>query len=169
MPDMSAEDLAIATDLLAREAAAIDERRWEDWLGLFHPDCEYWAPSWRDEETLTSDPQREISLFYHPGRAGLEDRVWRIRSGRSPASMPLHRTAHLITNIHLGTPAEAGWICAHSTWATHFYDPKHKESHAFFGRSQHDLAKRDGTWGIAKKRLVLLNDYIPSILDIHLV
>jgi 3-phenylpropionate/cinnamic acid dioxygenase small subunit len=83
--------------------------------------------------------------------------------------MPLHRTAHLITNIHLEPQPAAGIIRAKSTWATHFHDPKRRQDHVFFGRSEHDLAAREGAWRIQRKRIVLLNDYVPSVLDIHLI
>ena len=36
--------------------------------------------------TPTDDPDRELSLIYYRGRANLEDRVWRARSGQSVAS-----------------------------------------------------------------------------------
>ncbi|WP_406179415.1 aromatic-ring-hydroxylating dioxygenase subunit beta [Streptomyces sp. NBC_01006] len=36
--------------------------------------------AWADDDTLTTDPQREISLVHYPSRAGLEDRVFRIRT-----------------------------------------------------------------------------------------
>ena len=53
----------------------LDERRWDEWIALYAPDCEYWVPTWRDEENLTSDPQAELSHIYYANRAGLEDRV----------------------------------------------------------------------------------------------
>ncbi|MFK0047422.1 aromatic-ring-hydroxylating dioxygenase subunit beta [Streptomyces sp. NPDC090741] len=39
-----------------------------------------------DHDTLTTDPQREISLVCCPSRAGLEERVFRIRTDRSSAT-----------------------------------------------------------------------------------
>ena len=85
---------AEAEDVLFREAYYLDGRKWDDWLELFTEDCEYWVPSWKDEHQVTEDPKREISLIYYGGRFGLEDRVWRIRSGQSIASTPLPRTTH---------------------------------------------------------------------------
>ena len=73
---------------LYREARLLDDRQWDDWLACYHPDVEFWMPSWDDDDQLTTDPQREISLIYYPSRAGLEDRVFRIKTERSAASMP---------------------------------------------------------------------------------
>eukprot|EP00659_Diplonema_papillatum_P012684 gene12684-19628_t len=58
-------------------------------------------PAWDDHDTLTEDPQSEISLIYYPSRDGLEDRVFRIKTERSSASTPEPRTAHLITNLEV--------------------------------------------------------------------
>ena len=84
--------LAAGIELLEREAALLDERRFDEWLALYLPDCEYWVPAWRADGTPTGNPQIELSHLYCASRAALEDRVVRIRSGRSPASTPAPRT-----------------------------------------------------------------------------
>ena len=86
------EPLAAGIDLLYREGMLLDERRWDEWLDLFAEDCEIWMPMWRTEEELNSDPHMELSHLYCPSRAGLEERIVRIRSRRSPASVP--RSSH---------------------------------------------------------------------------
>ena len=59
-------------------------------------------PAWADDDQLTEDPQREISLIYYANRGGLEDRVFRIRTDRSSAtSLPEPRTGHNITNVEI--------------------------------------------------------------------
>lgn len=90
--------LAAGTEVLNREGLYLDERRWDDWLALFREDCIFWAPAWKTDNELTDDPMREVSAFYFKSRAGLEDRVWRIRSGDAPSLNPLPRTTHTISN-----------------------------------------------------------------------
>ena len=80
-----------AVELVDREGLLLDAKDWDAWLGLYLEDAEYWIPAWDDESTLTSDPNREMSLIYYPSRAGLEDRVYRIRSELSLASTRMHR------------------------------------------------------------------------------
>lgn len=166
---MTAGALEAATEVLHREAAALDEQRWDDWLALFAPDCEYWVPMWRDEEHLTGDPRTELSHIYYANRAGLEDRVQRIRSRRSPASMPIARTTHLVSNVLLVDPPAADRLRVRSSWASHVFVPRARESHAFFGHSLHELAFRDGGWLIARKKVVLQNDYIPTMMDVYYI
>jgi benzoate/toluate 1,2-dioxygenase beta subunit len=51
--------------------------------------------------TAVTDPEREISLIYYPNRQGLEDRVFRIKTERSSATIPDTRTSHNLSNIEI--------------------------------------------------------------------
>jgi 3-phenylpropionate/cinnamic acid dioxygenase small subunit len=160
---------AAGAEIVEHEAVLLDERRWDDWLALFLPDCEYWMPAWKSDDTLTSDPARELSHFYYASRAGLEDRIYRIRSNRSPASTPLPRTTHIIGKVRLVEPASVDRMRLRSSWVCHVFFPRSQDSHAFFGSTEHELALAGTDWRIAKKRIVLQNDYIPTMLDIYCV
>ena len=161
--------LAAGADVLEREAAALDERRWDDWLALFTADCEYWMPAWKSDDTPTADPRSELSHFYYASRAGLEDRIYRIRSNNSPASIPLPRTTHIVANVRALEPPAADLMRLRCNWVSHVFFPRSEESHAFFGFAEHTLVTRGETWLIARKRIVLQNDYIPTMLDIYCV
>ncbi|MGQ0656291.1 MAG: aromatic-ring-hydroxylating dioxygenase subunit beta [Betaproteobacteria bacterium] len=163
------ELLSAGRELLAREAAYLDERRWDEWLALFSEDCEYWAPTWRSDEALTCDPQAELSHIYYAGRAGLEDRIVRIRSGKSPASTPMPRTAHIVGNVLL-TGREGDRIMRlRSAWACHVFNVRTRNSHAFFGHAEWQLRVRDRRWLIAKKKTILANDVVPTMLDVYCI
>src|SRR5262245_37949927 len=151
-------------DLLYREARLLDERRWDDWLDLYLPDAEYWIPAWHDDAP-TTNPRAEVSLVYYPSREGLEDRVWRITSGLSAASTPLPRTCHLVSNIHLG---DVGGVRAqvHASFLVHVYTPA--RTNTFFGRYEYELIEGDAL-KIKKKKVILVNDVIPSVLDVYCV
>jgi 3-phenylpropionate/cinnamic acid dioxygenase small subunit len=167
---MSASDdtlMAIGKDLLSREAMYLDEKRWDEWLALYAVDCEYWVPTWTAEGNLTTSPQTELSLIYYTARGALEDRVVRIRSGRSPAALPLPRTAHIVSNILPLEPPQRDRIRLRSTWACHTFFPLMDVHHTFFGRAEYDLERRDATWLIAKKKTILENDRIPLPIDIY--
>lgn len=82
------------TRFLAQEAKHLDDKNWDAWLTLYSPDAEYWIPAWDSDGTLVTDPTRHVSLIFYKNRGGLEDRVYRIRTGKSAASIPLARTCH---------------------------------------------------------------------------
>lgn len=158
--------LACGAQLLYREAACLDERRWDEWLALFAIDCEYWIPTWRTEEVLAADPRTELSHIYYASRAGLEDRIVRIRSGKSPASTPLRRTTHLVANVQLLEGTEDA-MQLRSSWTVHVFDPHQKNSYTLFGHSFHGLRIIDAQWRISRKKVVLQNDYLPAMVDIY--
>lgn len=158
--------LAVGAEFLYREAAYLDERRWDQWLELFAADCEYWVPTWRTEHTLATDPRTELSHIYYASRAGLEDRIVRIRSGKSPASMPLRRTTHIVANVQLLEGANDG-MQLRSSWTVHVFDPHRKNSYTLFGYSHHALRVIDAQWRIARKKVVLQNDYLPAMVDVY--
>ncbi len=158
----------LGKDVVLREAAYLDERRWDDWLDLFTEQCEYWVPSWLTEETLSTDPQKEISHIYYANRSGLEDRILRIRSNRSPATQPLRRTTHIIGGI-LATAITETDMQLRSSWACHVFEQRHKKVNTLFGHAQYRLQRRGDTWLIAAKKTILQNDYLPSMVDIYCI
>ncbi len=157
-----------AEEFLFREALLLDRRDWDAWLALYAEDAVFWMPAWKSEADQTDDPDRELSLIYHAGRARLEERVWRVRSGRSPASVPLLRTMHAICNIR--TVAVASELAMlRSNWTVHHYDPKRKTQHVLFGFYEHELRRAGADWRIARKKIVLLNDRLPAVTDFYCV
>ncbi len=163
------EWLAEGKALLEREGIYLDEQRWSEWLELYAADCEYWVPAWKNEQELTGDPQRELSHIYYANRQGLEDRIVRIRTTRSPASTPTPRTAHVVSAVLALEPPQANRLRLRSTWACHVYFPRSRQTHTFFGYAIHELAHREGRWLIQRKKTVLQNDFIPTMLDVYCI
>ena len=163
---MEPELLTRCADLLYREAAYLDERRWTEWLALYTADAEFWLPAWDEDGRPTSDPQTQLSLIYYDNRLGLEDRVWRIQSGLSPASSPPVRTCHLISNIRI-TELVNGQPSVASRWQVNVYRPEKHHSFSYFGFYEHVLRSENSELRIAKKKVTLLNDVVESVLDVN--
>lgn len=157
-----------AEELLYREALLIDTGRFSEWLELFTHDVEFWMPAWRDETTPTQDPDRELSLIYYKGRRNLEDRVMRLTSGLSTASTPLPRVVHQVTNV-LVTHSDAELAEVSAAFTCHRFDVRMNRSDCFFGRYEYRLVVDNGQWRIARKKIILLNDTIPTVVDINAV
>ncbi len=157
---------AAGEQMILEEAAALDEGRWDDWLALFSEDCVFWAPSWDDYSTPTADPESQLSLIYYSSRKRLEERIWRLRSGQSPASVPLHRTMHGITGFRLDKAAPDTVL---SNFTVHSYNPRRKETFVAFGRYRHQFVTVDGALKISAKTILLLNDYLPASVDIYTI
>jgi anthranilate 1,2-dioxygenase small subunit len=159
------DDVARCADLLYTEARLIDLKAWDDWLALYLPDAEFWVPAWDTEHSYVSDPQNEISLIYYADRSGLEDRVFRLRTGMSSASVPLPRTSHLVGNVQASRQAN-GDFEVHASWQVTYY--KHKITNVFAGQYEYTLSPQDdGSLRIARKKIIVINDLIPQVLDFY--
>jgi benzoate/toluate 1,2-dioxygenase beta subunit/anthranilate 1,2-dioxygenase (deaminating, decarboxylating) small subunit len=160
------ELLGQAQRLRFDEAAALDQRRWDDWLALYTEDCEFWVPAWKSEDQPTADPGGEVSLVYYDSRVGLEERVWRIRSAAAPAHRLLPRTCHAVHNVRL-LDAAADHLAVHATWRVDSY--KEKIVSSLFGYYDYRLTGRPGAWRIAGKKITLVSDCVPSYFDLYQV
>jgi benzoate/toluate 1,2-dioxygenase beta subunit len=150
---------------LYAEARMLDDRDFESWLECYAPDSEFWMPAWDDDDTLTTDPQREVSLIWYANRAGLEDRVFRIRTERSSAtSLPEPRTGHNITNVEI-LGQEGDTVEVRFNWFTLYY--RYQTVDTYFGTSFYTLDLSSGRPLIKKKKVVLKNDYIHHVVDIY--
>ncbi|VVM96065.1 2-halobenzoate 1,2-dioxygenase small subunit [Pseudomonas fluorescens] len=151
-------------DFLYREARLLDDKQWDDWLELYAPDATFWMPAWDDNDELTEDPQREISLIWYGNRTGLEDRVFRIKTERSSASIPDTRTSHNISNIELLEQAD-GFCKVRFNWHTLSF--RYKTVDSYFGSSFYTLDLRGESLLIKAKKVILKNDYVRQVIDVY--
>lgn len=164
---MTHETYSEAANLVLQEGRLLDEKKWDDWLGLYAEDAVIWMPTWRNETELTNNPDTELSFIYLDGKPALQERISRITSGLSVSSMPQPRTCHLITGVI--AQAESSGVIVRSSWASHIYNPKDKSCVTCFGLYRHTLVQAENGYRIHRKDIVLMNDYISSKLDIYYV
>jgi 3-phenylpropionate/cinnamic acid dioxygenase small subunit len=152
------------SDLINREAKYLDQRRWDDWLNLYSDDAVFWAPSWSNEDTLIEDPKTSLNMVFLEGRGRLEDRVFRIETEDSYASMPLDRTVHVVGNITVdGTNNEA--IHASANAIVHSYGRHGAQT---TGRSyEYVLSDLEGRLTIKQKKIILIDDAVAGPIDIY--
>ncbi|AIC21182.1 MULTISPECIES: benzoate 1,2-dioxygenase small subunit [Pseudomonas] len=151
-------------DFLYREARYLDDKDWDSWLELYAPDATFWMPSWDDNDELTEDPQREISLIWYGSRCGLEDRVFRIKTERSSASIPDTRTSHNLSNIEVLEQAD-GLCKVRFNWHTLSF--RYKTVDSYFGTSFYTLDVRGENPLIRAKKVILKNDYVRQVVDVY--
>ncbi len=159
-------DVAVQAEIerfFSRVSAACDAQDWDAYLGFFTEDSEFHIPQWISEHEHTSNPKREMSLMYYPNRSGLEDRIFRIRTGKSAACTPMPRTLHVVNGV-LYEEAEAGYK-VQTNWITHYY--RFGETKVFYGRANYMLVREGNDLKISYKQAILLNDKIESVLDFY--
>ncbi|MCG2581364.1 MAG: anthranilate 1,2-dioxygenase small subunit [Marinobacter sp.] len=149
---------------LYRMSEYCDRQQWDEYLAMFDEDAEFHIPQWDSEHVHTTDPKREMSLMYYANRAGIEDRVYRIRTGKSAACTPMPRTLHLINNVQADEEDDGNYLVK-VNWVTHYF--RFGESELFFGRAEYRLRPDGDSWKIRRKQAILLNDKIRHVLDFY--
>ena len=161
---MSAVTLDQIHAFLYRECRLLDDQQWDEWLACYHPQVQYWMPSWDDDGQLITDPQREISLIFYPTRQGLEDRVFRIKTERSSATMPDTRTSHNIANVEIERQ-EGARVTVRFNWQT--LSHRYQTDFSHFGMMRYEIDFGGPQPLITNKYVVLKNDYIQQVIDIY--
>jgi len=147
MPTLSRSE---AEDLLYREARLLDDLRHQEWLAMLDENATYWIPC----NGKGTDPNREISLVFDD-KHRLTDRIGRLQSGLAHAQNPPSKTKRLVSNVQIENATEntatilSGFI---------LYELRRGKERVFAGRYEHRLHLVDGTWKIASKKIVLMNN-----------
>ncbi|MNF63366.1 Anthranilate 1,2-dioxygenase small subunit [compost metagenome] len=145
-------------------AELCDAQDWDAYLDMFSEDSEFHLPQWDSEHVYTTDPKNSMSLIYYSNRGGLEDRVFRIRTGKAASTIPMPRTLHQISNVRI-TELANGDLEVKVNWHTLYYRLQTAEQ--FFGLATYQLRPDGEDWKIARKHVLLLNDTINSVLDFY--
>ena len=136
--------------LLEREARLLDERRFEDWLALFAPECLYWVPGTPN----AGDPRKEVAVSFDDRRQ-LEGRIYRLRTGYAWSQVPASRTARLVANVEVFRTAEASTLMVRSTLLISEF--RAGETRVLSGWCGHRLAEHAGGWRILVKQVNLID------------
>jgi 3-phenylpropionate/cinnamic acid dioxygenase small subunit len=150
--------LAEVTDFLYREADLLDERRYEEWLGLLADDYQYSVPlrmNVRYDDIAEREQTRagEEICWFDEGKATTELRVAQLATGQHWAEEPVSRVTHLVTNIRLEScpPPEVEVSCRFVVYRNRVAD----ESDFLVGRRRDRLRRTGDSWQVCRRRLLL--------------
>jgi benzoate/toluate 1,2-dioxygenase beta subunit len=88
---------------LFREAALLDERRFDEWLALFEPDGWYWAP------VLGDATERGLALAHiDEDRPQLEIRIRRLGKPNAWSEQPPTRSCRIVSNVIVDAQDDGG-------------------------------------------------------------
>jgi 3-phenylpropionate/cinnamic acid dioxygenase small subunit len=137
---------------LYREARLMDQHAYDEWLALWTDDALYWVPCNEDD----IDPERHVSIVYE-NRARLEDRIARLKSGAAYAQDPKSRLSRVVSNVEIENESDQE-VLVHSTFNVTAL--RRGRSDTFAGRTIHKLRPKGGTFKIAYKKVLLINNDI---------
>ena len=166
---MREETIREVEQFLYREARLLDERRFHEWLELFTDDVHYWMAGRRNRYPKTSkaiailDPDRYVDedlteddelAILDENKQTLSARVARLDTGMAWAEDPPSRTRHLLTNIEVEPGDAASEIEVYSNFIV--YRSRSETEQDFYVGARRDVLRLcDGTWKIARRKLIL--------------
>ena len=148
-PDANVADWQQVTGFVTREARAIDEGRFNDWLDLFAGDGLYWVPV----TAGGGDPRTEVSHAFDDHRR-LTDRVYWLRTGLASSQLPASRTRRLIGNVETIDDPE-GLRLVRSNFIIN--ELRAGTAKTYTGWYGHVLQRDDDGWKIRLKMVNLLD------------
>jgi 3-phenylpropionate/cinnamic acid dioxygenase small subunit len=138
------------------EAAALDERRYEDWLALFTDDAHYWMPVRRTRTSNEIDQEFSAPgsvAYFDDTKDMLAGRVRKLLSGYAWAEDPPSRTRHLITNVRILEEIE-NTLRVDSNF--HLYRTRlNSEEDSWIGHRQDVLRRTTDSFRIARRSIYL--------------
>ena len=139
-----------------REAWLLDERKFQEWLGLFTEDVLYFMP--RRKNVPRRESHREVTplgdlALIEDDKRYLEMRVARLETGMAWAEDPPSRTRHLVGNL-VAEPLDSGDVQAKTAFLV--YRSHLETDQQLLAGSRDDVLRRvDGAWKVAKRTIVL--------------
>ena len=150
---------------LYREARLLDDGRFDDWLDLFTEDAQYWMPARETRATRDEGVRKAGELpMFEDDKSFLAMRVKRLESGLAHAEQPPSRTRHFVTNIEI-VPDGDDEIEVHSNILV-FQSRLERTEMFFVGKREDRLRKVDGSWLIARRKILLDQNLFPRSFSI---
>lgn len=165
--DMSPQERMLLTfeaeEFLYREAALLDDRRFDEWLKLVADDIHYWMPIRRTVQAREID--REFTApggmaFFDDDKEILTLRIQRLAVGRAWAEDPPSRTRRLITNIRVGG-CHGNELTVHSNFQL-YRTRLNSEEDSWIGRREDVLRRANGALLLARRHIFLEQTVILS-------
>jgi 3-phenylpropionate/cinnamic acid dioxygenase small subunit len=152
------------TEFLYREADLLDDREYNEWLTLLHPEIRYFIPIARNvprTSALEYTREQQDNAWMDEGYVTLEKRVKQLLTNIHWAEEPPSRVSHLITNTRLisveGEPGSRD-VTVRSRVFVYQNRIDHEVSH-FVGKRVDTLTETDGEWKL-KHRTVHLDQSV---------
>jgi benzoate/toluate 1,2-dioxygenase beta subunit len=148
--EVAVETRIAVEQFLYRQAEALDEKQWDDWLALFTDDGIYWMPANEEQE----DGEGVPNIFWE-NHDLMRMRIRRNSHPQAHSQAPENRLCHVVSNVIIESEDANGDIVVRSRFhcAEYLrYDLRH-----FTGKYRHYLKKTPDGYRIALQRVDLVN------------
>lgn len=140
------------------ESALLDERRYEDWLKLLHPDLLYLMPiarNMRHDQLKNEYTVEGQTCWFDEGYDTLAKRVAQIKTGMHWIEEPASRFSRIVANVRI---LDDGSRADHCEAESRFvlYQNRLNDEVALFAGSRRDILRKvDGRWLVLRREIRL--------------
>lgn len=152
------------TSFLYREANLLDDRRFDEWLEMLHPDIVYRMPLRVTRENGSGPDIVEEMTFLEENKRSLVTRVERLKTTSAWAEDPPSRTRHFVTNVLVEEGQNGDWHVSSYFQMLRSRGSK-TEVEQIFGKRQDVLCQVDGEWQL-KRRTIYPDQTVLGIRNI---
>jgi 3-phenylpropionate/cinnamic acid dioxygenase small subunit len=150
-----------AEQFLYRQAALLDEKKWQDWIDLFTADGVYWMPPEPAHTTWDGMP-----AIFAEDRNLMAVRMGRVLHPDAWSQKPLWGTNHVVSNVIVDKAARNGDLVVRSRF--HMLEMRRDDIRHFAGQYTHHLKKVKGGYRIKLQRVDMTNaqaayDYVLQV------
>jgi benzoate/toluate 1,2-dioxygenase subunit beta len=135
---------------LYRQAALLDAKKWEDWIGLFAADGIYWMPPDASYQTWDGQP-----AIFAEDKNLMTVRMLRMRHPDAWSQRPLWETNHVVSNIFINKMKKNGDVDVTSRF--HMMELRRDDVRHFAGSYLHKLKRTKGGYAIELQRVDMTN------------
>ncbi|MGY1719093.1 3-phenylpropionate/cinnamic acid dioxygenase subunit beta [Blastococcus sp. SYSU DS0753] len=162
-PRVDRETVLDITEFLYREALALDERRFRDWLEFLADDIRYEVPVRVTREGLADWELAPTSRIFDDTKGTLEVRVRRLETDFAWAEQPPSRTRHFVTNVVVDRTEKADEFLVSSNvfiYRSRGDDP----NPSLYSLFRKDTVRRTADWWELARRWAALDQ---SLINAH--
>lgn len=151
---------AVDTDLLReveqflfREARLADEGDYDGWEALWTDDGVYWIPANGDD----IDPTRQMSIIFD-NRSRIALRVRQLKHDKRHSQNPRSRLRRIVGNVEILDTEDADFVVGANFFV---YESRERGTTIWAGRYEYRLRRVDGSWRMARKKVMLVDNDRP--------
>lgn len=152
--------LMALTQTLYREAALLDDTRFEDWLAMLDPEIRYVAPIRQDVAAGSVDLNATALRYFDETLLTLSLRVGKLRTGLSQTENPPSRVVRLITNIEVGPLAEPGQHPVRSAFLV-YRQHRQRDRELLAGHRLDTWRATEGGWRLLRREIRFAANVLP--------
>jgi benzoate/toluate 1,2-dioxygenase subunit beta len=153
-PEVDVDLVRSVEQFLFLEARLADEGDYDGWEALWTDDGVYWVPANGDD----IDPATQMSILFD-NRSRIALRVRQLKHDKRHAQNPRSRLRRILGNIEVLDRDSGGDVVVGANFFV--YESRERGTTIWGGRAEYRLRPVDGSWRMARKKVVLVDNDRP--------